>query len=701
MWGKISSLLRPRHGWLVWVLLLGTVLCLPLGLAESRWLIGSSALVGVVLLAAWLGYALGQTPLPGWLVGLYGLLTGIEWNLAVLGRLLPGWRAVAGELAHAARWLADGLRGTWSADLPFVSLVPEVEARGLALWQRLDAWFRAGVAGTVSRDSLVLLLFAAVAAWWISYFAGWQLARGRSALLALSPLGSALLANVALTGGAGVNYLRTFLGCALLLLVFSSYEGRELAWDREGIDYSPDLRAGVRLVGTGLATMIVVAALLVPYITVQETVNFFWRYAYEPWTEVSRRLDRLFAGRNPVPPSRHSGPTRPNPEGHQLGGEVQQRQDLVFYVTTSDPPPEPPEAVLARGEMPEVPKHYWRTLTYDTYTGRGWLNGPHEELVRAADDPVATSEFPHTVLTQTYTLREAWDDLVPAANEPILVDRTYTLSRRAPNDLVGFGVASRTYTVTSRIPAPTIVQLRGAGEEYPPEIAERYLPLPEVPQRVLDLAAELVATAQTPYDKALAIEQHFRHYDYDLEISAPPEGHDVVDYLLFVTRRGYCDYYATAMVVMLRAVGVPARYAAGYATGYYDYNRRAYVIAERDAHAWVEVYFPGYGWVEFEPTPYRTAFARPAGGELPMWPTPEPQDALPSEGGRAMGALLVVAVAVVALGGFFWGVLTLIRARRTFSAGRLAVQIYARMVRWAERSRLGPERGETPREFGA
>ncbi len=698
---KVLSGLRPRHGWLVFTLVLGTALCLPLALNEARWLIGASALVGVVLLAASLGYVLGGTPLPGWLVGLYGFVTGVEWGVIVVGRLLPSWHAMAAEVAHAVRWLAAGWQGRWTADVPFVALLPDLQARMLALWQRLVAWAGVAAAGTVSRDSLVLLLYAAIAAWWISYFAGWQIARGRSALLAFFPVGAALLANVALTGGAGVNYLRAFLGCALLLLITSRYEARQLAWEREGIDYSPDLRMGVRLVGTGLATMLVVVALLAPYITVQQTVDFFWRYAYEPWTEMSRRLDRLFAGRNPPPASRYSRPTRPEPEGHQLGGGIQPRQDLVFYVRTSDPPPEPPEAYIERGMQPvEGPKHYWRTLTYDTYTGSGWLNGPYDELERAPDVPLDEAVFPFTVLTQTYTLREGWEGPVPAANEPMFVDRAYEVSRRAAGDLVGFEVQGRTYTVTSWIPAPTVTQLRKAGEDYPQEIVDRYLALPEVPQRVVDLAKEVVAEAQTPYDKALAIEQHLRRYDYDLEIPAPPEGTDVVDYLLFSTRRGYCDYYATAMVVMLRAVGVPARYATGYATGHYDYARRAYVVTERDAHAWVEVYFPGCGWVEFEPTPYRSSFIRPLGEEPGPWPTFEPDSAGRVEGTRGLRAVLVLGVAVLALGGFLVGVFSLIRSRRSFSARRLVLQVYARMVRWAERVRLGPERGETPREFG-
>ena len=103
-----------------------------------------------------------------------------------------------------------------------------------------------------------------------------------------------------------------------------------------------------------------------------------------------------------------------------------------------------------------------------------------------------------------------------------------------------------------------------------------------------------------------------RGIPYSLDVSAPPPDRDVVDYFLFDLNRGYCDYYATAMVVLTRLAGVPSRMATGYATGTYDEDRRQYIVTEADAHSWVEVYFPGLGWVEFEPTAGLTAIQRPA-----------------------------------------------------------------------------------------
>jgi hypothetical protein len=129
---------------------------------------------------------------------------------------------------------------------------------------------------------------------------------------------------------------------------------------------------------------------------------------------------------------------------------------------------------------------------------------------------------------------------------------------------------------------------------------------------VRQLAERIASGADNPYVKALRIQNYLREtYPYDLTMGPAPEKRDVVDYFLFDIQRGFCSHYATAMVVMLRSVGVPARVVTGYATGNYDYDRGAYRVPVSAAHAWVEVFFPGYGWMEFEPTAYRSPFVYP------------------------------------------------------------------------------------------
>jgi hypothetical protein len=171
------------------------------------------------------------------------------------------------------------------------------------------------------------------------------------------------------------------------------------------------------------------------------------------------------------------------------------------------------------------------------------------------------------------------------------------------------------YKVTSWAVDLTVEQLSNSTIDYPSQISSRYLQLPEsVPQRVLDLANRITTGADSPFSKAERIETYLRNsYPYSLEVPAPPEGRDVVDYFLFEAPGGFCSYYASAMTVMLRAVGVPARLVTGYAMGEYEPARNAYHVIAADAHAWVEVYFTDYGWVEFEPTAARIRFERASG----------------------------------------------------------------------------------------
>ncbi|MFN3930015.1 MAG: transglutaminase-like domain-containing protein, partial [Thermoflexus sp.] len=138
----------------------------------------------------------------------------------------------------------------------------------------------------------------------------------------------------------------------------------------------------------------------------------------------------------------------------------------------------------------------------------------------------------------------------------------------------------------------------------------------------------------TPYDKAAALEAWLRrNIRYNENIPAPPPGRDGVVYVLFDIRQGYCDYYASAMAVMARALGIPARVVSGYAQGEWMPDGR-YRVRQRDAHTWVEIYFPGYGWVEFEPTAAQPPILRPR-HPLSLTPTPP----APEPAGSTPGAL--------------------------------------------------------------
>jgi hypothetical protein len=187
------------------------------------------------------------------------------------------------------------------------------------------------------------------------------------------------------------------------------------------------------------------------------------------------------------------------------------------------------------------------------------------------------------------------------------------------------------------MPRASPEQLRSASNDYPDWIRKTYLAVPEsVPQRVRNLALDLTAIQPTPYDRALAIERYLRTIPYSLDLPIPPGERDLVDYFLFDLKKGFCDYYASAMVILARAAGLPSRLVVGYASGAYQPEAGSFVVTEADAHSWPEVYFPGYGWVEFEPTGNRPEITRPSEHDLQAMQS-SPDKPLPPPAAKHVG----------------------------------------------------------------
>jgi protein-glutamine gamma-glutamyltransferase len=159
------------------------------------------------------------------------------------------------------------------------------------------------------------------------------------------------------------------------------------------------------------------------------------------------------------------------------------------------------------------------------------------------------------------------------------------------------------YEVISNVAEPPPGQLRRASSGYSRRIQDVFLQLPELDPRVPQLAQQVTASAPTPYDKARAVERYLStNFAYTLQLPSPVPD-DPIAYFLFTRKQGHCEYFASAMAVMLRSIGIPARIVNGFRTGEYNDVTGSYIIRARDAHSWVEAYFPGSGWVSFDPTP--------------------------------------------------------------------------------------------------
>jgi len=159
------------------------------------------------------------------------------------------------------------------------------------------------------------------------------------------------------------------------------------------------------------------------------------------------------------------------------------------------------------------------------------------------------------------------------------------------------------YQAISDISRPSPDELRRSTTEVPPQIAFRYLQLPPLDPRLAQLARDLTAAAPTTYDRTIAIEHHLRtQYGYTLQLPNVPQ-RDPVAYFLFERKAGHCEYFASSMALLLRTLGIPARVVNGFRSGEFNFVTGSYIIRARDAHAWVEAYFPRYGWITFDPTP--------------------------------------------------------------------------------------------------
>jgi protein-glutamine gamma-glutamyltransferase len=160
-----------------------------------------------------------------------------------------------------------------------------------------------------------------------------------------------------------------------------------------------------------------------------------------------------------------------------------------------------------------------------------------------------------------------------------------------------------TYEAVSDIATPSPTELRSVGRNYPPQITSAYLRLPPLDPRVSGLAGQITSSATNDFDKAAAIENHLRtHFAYTLQL---PRGKvkDPIANFLFERKQGHCEYFASSMAVMLRTLGIPSRVVNGFRSDEFNDITGNYVVRAKDAHSWVEAYFPGYGWQTFDPTP--------------------------------------------------------------------------------------------------
>ncbi len=574
------------------------------------------------------------------------------------------------------------------------------------LAQNLAAWSRA----PSTKNRLALEFVWDIPVFILAAWSEWTLKKRKDALLALAPA-LALLGYVLYYSGSHPSPLQIEILVLLLLMGLNNWE-MYMSEDRGSLSQqkaASDTGMAVSIVSIGL----VLAAGFIPSVSVKDLVTKIDESNertgnYEVAEALGLKVEREL-------PGTYSAPGLPNQ--HLIGAQPSISRDVVFTVKTSEMPPMPLNEL--RESQVVIPRHYWRAITYDVYTGSGWATTLTQSEKYAADQYL----FDHvpagySILDQEIQKTAADDARLFLTGHLISVNRPFKAAWRTPPDaldsftnsilgadMLGAITKSPAYHAKSSAPLATVDEMRASHQNYPELIREKYLTLPETfPARVGDLALELTVDQTNAYDKAEALEAFLRTYPYTLDVPPPPTDRDIADYFLFDLKTGYCDYYATTMVVMARSVGLPARLVIGYASGSYSLTSATYVVREADAHSWVEIYFSGIGWVEFEPTASEPRIVRP---EQPSRQEESPLEIIRLKPGSMSNSLrkyplitfdrILLILAVMALAPAGWFAYRNHRQRLRFESP--IAFIYSQLFRQGEKLAIRSPIHETPAGF--
>lgn len=479
----------------------------------------------------------------------------------------------------------------------------------LAVGQRLLISSDQFLRGRPVNDPLFFVTFVSLSLWIIAIVAGYQLIRHGNTPAAVLPAGILTLIVQVYDNDRPLSswWLAAYLIIALILLGRQYYLGNQKEWKKDRVfvsqDTWPNISSGLIMT---VAAAVILAWLLPTSLSSIQTVTDTWNNITRPvrdgLSNAVSSLNSTYNGENGI----QYGNT------FSLGNRATQGENTVFTVN-----------VLSGPE--EMPRFYWRGRAYNSYREGQWasINGSKSKFDPAND--IDGLIFPNPTHRQDYDLafilQIPEQSLLYAPSEPVWVnhDSIITSDRagQGQSDLLAWEFdpplrKGNQYEVRAEIANPSASQLREAGTDYPAWVKTSYLEIPSGIKPELRALTEQITTGQTtPFDQASAVTSYLRNtIQYSTLVPVPPAGRDPIVWVLLDYRKGYCNYYASAEVLMLRSIGVPARLAVGYAEGNYDKNQNSFTVKGQDAHAWPEVYFPNIGWIEFEPTANQYALTR-------------------------------------------------------------------------------------------
>ena len=759
-WRQIASVwLRrysPSQGWATLGFLALMLVVVGESITSARW-VETPGLVLLLVLSAMAGMVLAKVRARWYLLQTLGLLVG-------------------------------GLVVLWRTSL--VIDAPSTSERVREMFDRLDVWYEAATSGGISTDLMPFTALLLSATWLLGFFGSWFVFRRNNVWFAVVMSGVVLMTNLSFLPDDLALRFFMFMLLAMLLIVRVSVVQRHEIWRNVRIRFTPANGWLTIHASLWFSAIVLLVAALLPtnWVSVPVAAEL-WGIGRTPVARVEDVFTRLFSTlptRKDLP-GRFFGSTLPFMGKIAFGGEVVASaiteypsywlsQTYSEYTSLGWIAPETEQIEVGPEILPPPRTDHTKresvsqTLTLKFSDDKFLSGGDYNWVSRSGtldsllpkkfaidiNDPSQDASLPDDIQELAAELRstakrsaaDAADQSISVLlpDDLIVLDSqtdsgggvgSITLQRKAPiaPDVTGWNFDTKfaeddSYGMESFVSTATDDELRRARSSYDRFITDHYLQLPaSLPQRVRDLALQLTEGHTSPLDKALAVQEYLRGptFTFSREIDAPPRGDDGVEHFLFETKTGYSDYFGSSMAVMLRVAGVPARMAVGYAPGELEQESGRRLIRDSDSHSWVQVYFPSYGWIDFEPTPNWIIQARVPGGVEGI-PLPEaggdlgggdassgetPFDFLDEEFLQGLGSsgftgtlptglnryLIAAGIAIVAL-----AIVVLVsRLFLSFGLGGLSTEekAYAKMGRLGLIARVRPRSNQTPWEYAA
>jgi hypothetical protein len=586
--GRLIARLRPDEGFIALALVMLLAGTMAWSISNARWILGrddlTAFLIWVALAAAGWGYVASKLPIAPWVAHAIGSIVGAFVLIEVVGSILPG--------------ATPGLVGWFKATADSVTQA------------YLDLAWRHHLS-TLQYGHFCLIL--GVVVWGTAQAASYDIFGYHRAVNGVLLLGVVFLVNMSLTVNDQYQALVVFSAAALALLLLAHAADEQAGWIRHRIWRGGDFRAPHLQGGLAFATLAICGAIGLTTVASSAPLAGSLASVGQNFSDAATWLSGFLpsGGQTRYQPSADFGTMSPVSSSFHVG------LSNVFTVGV-------PNADIG---------FHWRLVSYDTFQSTGWSVGPstQDEVIAGGTldggtlDLVNSSTPGRTQVSYVVHVQDSSLKHLVVANEAdsvnVAVQRSVIGTSPSDLNVVALSSDATDYRVSSYIPAISFSGggltewlLEHAAKAYPTGLLDRYTqgvafvgaPGHQLLREIASWAKSQGNPFNDEYDVAKAIQAYLQssRFTYKTDITgdiARCTGLSAVDCFATI-REGFCEQYATTMTMLMRLDGYPARYVQGYLPGHLDPNTLIEQITSQQKHAWVEVYFPTYGWIPFDPT---------------------------------------------------------------------------------------------------